>query len=125
MTRRCTICGVGTVTGDDVRRCDSCAFDYCNDHAATVGGVTTCQDCATLDARAVRAEFARRVAARNPGRALPDRLRIDARPMRPVLVGAGIAVVVLAVGWFFPWRHFVDLSLLAVGIGSVAWRPTR
>jgi hypothetical protein len=50
---------------------------------------------------------------------------IDAHPLRPVLAGALLAVVVLAVGWFFPWRHFVDLSLLAVGIGSVAWRPGR
>ncbi len=49
MTRRCFACGVGTVTGDDVRRCDSCAFDYCNDHAATVGGVTKCEECKEAD----------------------------------------------------------------------------
>lgn len=49
MTRRCATCGVGTVTGDDVRRCDGCAFDYCDQHAATVGGVTTCEECRRLD----------------------------------------------------------------------------
>lgn len=78
-----------------------------------------------MSARAVRAEFARRVAARNPGRALPARLRIDASPMRPVLVGAGCALVAVVLGWVMPWRNFVDLALLVIGLGSVVWRPGR
>lgn len=76
-----------------------------------------------LGARAVRAEFARRVAARNPGRALPDRLRIDARPMRPVLVGAGCALAAVVLGAVLPWEHFVTVALALVGVGAVLWRP--
>lgn len=70
----------------------------------------------------VRAEFARRVTARNPGRALPARLRVDGA-RRPLLVGAAIGLVVVAVGWFLPWKHFLNLSLLAVGFAAVLWRP--
>ncbi len=51
MTRRCATCGVGTVTGDDVRECDGCAFRFCNEHAATVDGVTKCHDCKEDDMR--------------------------------------------------------------------------
>ncbi len=50
MTRRCATCGVGTVTGDAVRECDGCAFRFCNEHAATVGGVTTCEECRDVPA---------------------------------------------------------------------------
>lgn len=50
MTRRCFACGVGHEQGEVVRRCDSCAFDYCLDHASTVGGVTKCEECRDVPA---------------------------------------------------------------------------
>ena len=73
-----------------------------------------------MSARAfVRAEFARRVAARNPGRALPARLRRARR--WPWVLGA--SVIVVGLGWFAPARNFVDVALLLVGIAAVLWRP--
>lgn len=71
----------------------------------------------------VRAEFARRVTARNPGRAIPARIRIDARPMRPVLVGAGCALAAVVLGAVIPWEQFVYVALALVGIGATLWRP--
>lgn len=48
--RRCFDCGARAADGADVRECASCAFDYCNDHAATVGGVTKCEECRDVPA---------------------------------------------------------------------------
>jgi hypothetical protein len=73
------------------------------------------------DEDGVRAEFARRVAARNPGRALPARLRMDHARRWPWVLGA--LVVVVGLGWFVPARNFVDVALGLVGLAAVLWRP--
>lgn len=48
--RRCFDCGARAADGADVRECASCTFTYCNDHAATVGGVTKCEECRDVPA---------------------------------------------------------------------------
>lgn len=53
---------------------------------------------------------------------IPHKFKVDGA-RRPLLVGVAIGLVVVAVGWFLPWKHFLNLSLLAVGFAAVLWRP--
>ena len=67
------------------------------------------------DPTEIRAEFARRVAASNPGRALPVRLPLARRRRWPWVLGGAVAVVT---GLVLPWDWFVPLALLAVGVAA-------
>lgn len=52
--RRCFDCGARAADGADVRECDGCAFRFCEEHAATIDGVTMCGECRDVPAEEVK-----------------------------------------------------------------------